>query len=199
MFWLFRYRKLLFRVSKAVDDARRQSHIVLALNRIRGITIRRALIITLDPDRDWSEKGSFDSSANCERRTSYPPCKVRRSAHGDCAVDAAGATQAFNEDIGVPEHERIEHRTGEEVHDAGAVSGAEYIAGASVGGIHRQCPARAELDLTATVHPGEPYTLGWHGQAEIHKAETGLKSGTCSPGSCAGVHTREREDYSISS
>ena len=72
------------------------------------------------------------------------------------------------------------------------MSRAEYVAGAGISGVHRHCPARAELDLTAAVHSRKPYSLCWHGQAEIYKAETGLKSRAC--GSSRGtVEARLRQ------
>jgi|SRR5271170_2509035 len=52
-------------VSKAVDDTRDQTQIVLALQRAGRVGKRRALIISLNADSKRSEEGVLESSANC--------------------------------------------------------------------------------------------------------------------------------------
>src|ERR1700733_7810565 len=184
---------LLLTVAKAVDHARGQAQIVLALNVAGGISVRGVLIIALDADAQRCEERMFESSANCVRGTGDPSIQVVGSIHRGRAFDPRGADQRTNEEAGFPEYRRIENRTGQEAEDIGAVSRIENVASAGISGVGCRCPARVELYESAGIDAGEAYPLGWRSHAEVDITETGLKRGTGSRGRGLGVEARLRQ------
>ena len=163
-------------VSKAIDETRGQTEIVLALRGAGWADKGRALIVALNAEGKWSEEVALNSSANFVRRTGYPPMQIASSTNGNGAVHPTGAGHGMNEDSGIPMSSRIEHGTGQTAQDIAAVSRAEHVASAGISGVHRRSPMRVEPDQAGTGHAGEPYTLRWRGHAEIDVAETRLKS-----------------------